>query len=65
MILSLSFGLLLIGEDIEGTFRALEIVVIALALITVKHNILAVDNVVELAMGGGDDDKPAQRRKKD
>jgi hypothetical protein len=68
IIISLSFGLLLIGEDVEGTFRAIEILVIGLALITVKHNILAVDNLIQLAIGGdkdGDDAESAPRRKKD
>lgn len=67
LILSLSFGLMLMPEDIEATFRGIEIMVIALALVTVKHNILAVDNLIHLAMGGdrGGEDEPKERRKKD
>ena len=68
IILSLSFGLLLLPEDVDGTLRAIEILVIALALMTVKHNILAVDNLVELALGGDKDDsdsKEDEDRKKD
>ncbi len=66
-ILSLAFGLLFIGEDVEGTFRFLEIIVIALALIVAKHNILAVDNLIEFAIGGdrGEEDDDAPRRQKD
>ncbi len=72
LILSLSFGLMLMPEDIEATFRGIEIIVIALALITVKYNILAVDNLIGLAIGGdrgGDcsdgagEEKPARRKK--
>ena len=68
LILSLSLGLMLLPEDIEATFRGIEILVIALALVTVKHNILAVDNLIDLAIGGdrgGDNDKEQPRRQKD
>lgn len=69
IILSLTFGLLMLPEDVEGTMRGIEIIVVALALITAKHNILAVDNLIGLAIGGDRDDddssEEAPRRKKD
>ncbi len=69
IILSLSFGLLMLPEDVDGTMRGIELIIVALALITAKHNILAVDNLINLAIGSGRDDDDtedeAPRRKKD
>ena len=55
IILSLSLGLMLLPDDIDAVRRGVELIVIALALITVKHNILAVDNIVEMAIGKSDE----------
>ena len=55
VILSLSFGLMLLPDDVDAVRRGVELIVIALALITVKHNILAVDNIVEMAIGKSDE----------
>ena len=55
VILSLSFGLMLLPDDVDTVRRGVEILIIALALVTVKHNIFAVDNLVEMAIGKNDD----------
>jgi hypothetical protein len=55
VILSLSFGLMLLPDDVDVVRRGVELIVIALALMTVKHNILAVDNIVDMAIGKDDD----------
>lgn len=67
LILSLSMGLMMLPDDVAAVQRGVEILVIALALITVKHNILAVDNLIHLAMGGdrGDRNNEPPRRQKD
>lgn len=69
LILSLTFGLLILPDDVAGTMRGIEIIIVALALITAKHNIFAVDNLINLAIGGNRDDDDtkdeAPRRKKD
>ncbi len=62
VILSLSFGLMLLPDDVDAVRRGVELLVIALALVTVKHNILAVDNIVEMAIGKSDDkDSPKEK----
>jgi thiosulfate dehydrogenase [quinone] large subunit len=62
VILSLSFGLMLLPDDVDAVRRGVELIVIALALVTVKHNILAVDNIVEMAIGKSDDkDSPKEK----
>ena len=57
VILSLSFGLMLLPDDVDVVRRGVELIVIALALMTVKHNILAVDNIVDLAIGKDDEEE--------
>ena len=62
VILSLSLGLMLLPDDVDAVRRGVELIVIALALVTVKHNILAVDNLVEMAIGKSDDkDSPKEK----
>jgi len=56
VILSLSFGLMLLPDDVDVVRRGVELIVIALALMTVKHNILAVDNLVDVAIGKDDEE---------
>ncbi|MCH2059791.1 MAG: hypothetical protein MK183_04115 [Verrucomicrobiales bacterium] len=62
IILSLSLGLMLLPDDIDTVRRGVELIVIALALITVKHNILAVDNIVDMAIGKDDDKDDAEAK---
>ena len=62
VILSLSFGLMLLPDDVDVVHRGVELVVIALALMTVKHNILAVDNLVDMAIGKNDGDDSSEEK---
>ena len=62
VILSLSFGLMLLPDDVDVVRRGVELVVIALALMTVKHNILAVDNLVDMAIGKNDGDDSSEEK---
>ena len=62
VILSLSLGLMLLPDDIDTVRRGVELIVIALALMTVKHNILAVDNIVDMAIGKDDDKDDAEAK---
>ncbi len=49
LVLSLSLGLMLLPDDTAAVERGVEIIVVGLALMTVKHNTGAVDNLFKLA----------------
>ncbi len=50
LFLSLAFGLMLLPDDTEAVFRGIEIALVAGALMMSKYNILAVDNLVGMAL---------------
>jgi hypothetical protein len=57
LVLSLSFGLMLLPDDTAAVERGVEIIVVALALLTVKHNTGAVDNLIGLAFSKDDEEE--------
>ena len=57
LILSLSFGLMLLPDDTAAVERGVEIIVVGLALMTVKHNTGAVDNLIGLAFSKDDEEE--------
>ena len=57
LVLSLSFGLMLLPDDTAAVERGVEIIVVGLALMTVKHNTGAVDNLIGLAFSKDDEEE--------
>ena len=57
LVLSLSFGLMLLPDDTAAVERGVEIIVVGLALMTVKHNVGAVDNLIGLAFSKDDEEE--------
>ena len=57
LVLSLSLGLMLLPDDTAAVERGVEIIVVGLALMTVKHNTGAVDNLIGLAFSKDDDEE--------
>jgi thiosulfate dehydrogenase [quinone] large subunit len=50
IFLSLAFGLMMLPDDKESVFRGIEIALVAGALALSKYNILAVDNLIGMAL---------------
>ncbi|MEC9041762.1 MAG: hypothetical protein VYB42_00650 [Verrucomicrobiota bacterium] len=57
LVLSLSFGLMLLPDDTAAVERGVEIIVVGLALMTVKHNVGAVDNLIGLAFSKDEEEE--------
>ena len=57
IVLSLSFGLMLLPDDTAAVERGVEIIVVGLALMTVKHNVGAVDNLIGLAFSKDEEEE--------
>ncbi len=57
LVLSLSLGLMLLPDDTAAVERGVEIIVVGLALMTVKHNTGAVDNLFKLAFSKDDEEE--------
>jgi len=57
LVLSLSFGLMLLPDDAAAVERGVEIIVVGLALMTVKHNTGSVDNLIKLAFSRDDEEE--------
>ncbi|MDG1853067.1 MAG: DoxX family membrane protein [Verrucomicrobiales bacterium] len=57
LVLSLSFGLMLLPDDTAAVERGVEIIVVGLALMTVKHNTGAVDNLFKLAFSKDEEEE--------
>ena len=57
LVLSLSLGLMLLPDDTAAVERGVEIIVVGLALMTVKHNTGALDNLIGLAFSKDDDEE--------
>jgi thiosulfate dehydrogenase [quinone] large subunit len=57
LVLSLSFGLMLLPDDTAAVERGVEIIIVGLALMTVKHNVGAVDNLFQLAFSKDDEEE--------
>ena len=57
LVLSLSFGLMLLPDDTAAVERGVELIVVALALLTVKHNTGSVDNLIALAFSNVDEEE--------
>ena len=57
LVLSLSFGLMLLPDDTAAVERGVELIVVALALLTVKHNTGSVDNLIALAFSKDDEEE--------
>lgn len=57
LVLSLSFGLMLLPDDAAAVERGVELIVVALALLTVKHNTGSVDNLIALAFSKDDEEE--------
>ena len=53
---------MLLPDDVDVVRRGVELIVIALALMTVKHNILAVDNLVDMAIGKSDNEDSTEEK---
>ena len=50
------FGLMLLPDDVAAVQRGIEIIVIGLALMTVQHNVVAVDNLIQLGLSKDDEE---------
>jgi len=57
LVLSLSFGLMLLPDDTAAVERGVEIIVVGLALMTVKNNVGAVDNLIGMAFSKDDEEE--------
>ena len=57
LVLSLSFGLMLLPDDTAAVERGVEIIVVGLALMTVKHNVGAVDNLIAMAFSKDEEEE--------
>jgi len=57
LVLSLSLGLMLLPDDTAAVERGVEIIVVGLALMTVKHNTGAVDNLFKLAFSKDEEEE--------
>jgi len=50
LFLSLAFGLMLLPDDTEAIFRGIEVALVAATLCLAKYNILALDNLIGMAL---------------
>ena len=57
LVLSLSFGLMLLPDDTAAVERGVEIIVVGLALMTVKNNVGAVDNLIGMAFSKDEEEE--------